>query len=207
MANHRPPFRVVCFTVLMVLIAASRAHATLITITSASFSGSESVADFTVATSQSLPYSEDGATFVSFSGPLSSVLSFNNFLFMAGSGTLRIDFSVPQIRAGFFFGAPIGSGITISAQAFSDLAGTQSLGTIGLGSFVANQTGFVGFEADALLSRADISFAVSGAFPPASFLIDDFRFEPGTPIPEPSTLLLTLVGGAWLARHARRQRR
>jgi hypothetical protein len=207
MANHRPPLRVLCFTVLMVLIAASRAHATLITITSASFSGSESVADFTVATTQLLPYSEDGATFVSYSGPLSSVLSFNNFLFMAGSGTLRVDFSVPQIRAGFFFGAPIGSGITISAQAFSDLAGTQSLGTIGLGSFAANQTGFVGFEADALLSRADISFAVSSAS--ASFRIDDFRFEPGaTPVPEPETLLLTLVGGGWLAaRHARRQRR
>jgi len=124
---------------------------------------------------------------------------------MAGSGTLRVNFSDPEIRAGFFFNTQFGPA-TVSVQAFSDLLGTQSLGQLVLGSFVAGQSGFVGFQADALFLRADISFVVSSST--ASFFIDDFRFEPGaTAVPEPSTIVLTLIGAGWLGRRLHRHRR
>jgi hypothetical protein len=205
MSNHRRLIDVACFTALLLFTVASKAHATMIPISIGAFSGSEDIADFTVGASQSLPYSEEGATFASFSGPLASVLSFNNFLFMAGSGTLRVNFSDPEIRAGFVFGNELAGPATITAEAFSDLLGTQSLGQLALGSFAANQIGFVGFAADAPFLRADISFAVSNAS--ASFRIDDFRFEPGaTAVPEPSTLILTLCGVGWLSSRRRWQR-
>ena len=131
------------------------------------------------------------------------MLSFNNFLFMAGNGTLRVNFNDPEIRAGFLFFNSIGGTATVSVQAFADLSGTQSLGTLILGSFGANQSGFVGFQANAPFLRADISFAVP---PTASFFIDDFRFEP-TAVPEPATIALTFLGAGWLGRQVRRRRR
>jgi hypothetical protein len=206
MSNHRRLIDVACFTALLLFAVTNKAHATLIPISIGAFSGNERIADFTVAASQTLPYSEEGATFASFSGQAASVLSFNNFLFMGGSGTLRVNFSDPEIRAGFVFGNGLGDPATITAQAFSDVLGTQSLGQVVLGSFAANQIGFVGFAADAPFLRADISFAVSNAS--ASFRIDDFRFESGaTAIPEPSTVILTLCGASWLSSRRRRQRR
>ena len=205
MARHTRRLRIACFTALVLIGAASTAHATLIPISMGAFSGGEHVADFTVGVSQPLPYSEDGATFASFSGLAANVLSGNNFLFMTGTGILRVNFAAPELRAGFFFGNSL-SMATISVQAFSDLAGAVSLGTLGLGSFAVNQTGFVGFQADAPFLRADVSFSVASAT--ASFRIDDFRFEPGaSAVPEPATLALTLVGIGWLGRHAQRRRR
>jgi len=196
--------RVACFTAIAVVSIAARAQASLISITTAAFSPSAQIAHFTVGSSQPLPYSEVGATFASFSGLTSSVLSFNNFLFMAGSGTLRVNFSAPEIRAGFLFTNDSAGTATLSVQAFSDLAGTLSIGTLGLGSFNAGQGGFVGFQGDALFSRVDISFSLPSST--ASYRIDDFRFEP-TAVPEPTTVVLTLLGVGWLGTHARRLRR
>lgn len=206
MSNPGRPLRVLCFTALAFFAVTSRAHATLIPIGIGAFSGSAHVADFTVPTTQPLPYSEEGAMFASFSGFASNVISGANFLFMAGSGTLRVNFSDPEIRAGFFFFNSSPGPAAFSVEAFSDLLGTQSLGQLMLASFGAGQSGFVGFQADALFLRADISFGVSG--PTASFFIDDFRFEPGvTAVPEPSTIALTLVGAGWLARRRHGRRR
>jgi len=196
--------RVACLTALGVVAIAAKAQASLISITSGAFSPSASVAHFTVASSQPLPYSEVGATFASFSGPLSSVLSFNNFLFMAGSGTLRVNFSAPEIRAGFLFSNTTNVTTSLLVQAFSDLAGTQSIGTLALGSFGAGQSGFVGFQGDALFSRADISISLPS--PNGSYFIDDFRFEANA-VPEPTTIVLTLIGVGWLGNQARRHRR
>jgi hypothetical protein len=198
--------RVVSASAVILLTAASTAHAALIPITIGAFSGSERVVDFTVGLSQPLPYTEEGATFASYSGPLASVLSVNNFLFMAGSGTLQVNFNDPPSRAGFFFGAPLSSGATLMAQVFADVQGTQSLGSLALGTFNANQSGFVGFQADAPFGRADISFAVANAS--ASFRIDDFRFEPSaTTVPEPATLIVTLMGAGWFGRRFAGRRR
>ena len=204
MSNRSRLLGVACFTALVLLAIATKAQATLISIPIGAFSGSAHVADFTVGSNQPLPYSEEGATFASFSGLASNVLSGGNFLFMAGSGTLGVNFSDPEIQAGFFFFNASGVVATLSVQAFSDLSGTVSLGTLALGSFGPNQSGFVGFQADALFIHADISFTLPS--PTASFFIDDFRFEP-TAVPEPATLVLTLLGAGWLGRQARRRRR
>ena len=203
MSNRSRLLRVACFIAFVLLAMAARAQASLIPITIGAFSASAHVADFTVGSNQPLPYSEDGATFASFSGFASNVLGFNDFLFMSGTGTLRVNFSDPEIRAGFLFNNSFGTA-TLSVQAFSDVLGTLSLGTLALGSFAPNQSGFVGFQADALFSRADISFTVPTQT--SSFFIDDFRFEP-TAVPEPATMVLTLLGAGWLGRQARRRPR
>ena len=206
MSNPARPLRIVCFTALVLFLVASRADATLIPIPIGAFSGNALVVNFTVPTTQALPYSEDGATFASFSGTASSVISGANFLFMAGSGNLPVTFSSPELQAGFFFSNASLGPATVSVQAFSDLLGTQSLGQLVLGNFGPGQSGFVGFQADALFLRADISFAASS--PTASFFIDDFRFEAGaTAVPEPATIVLTLIGAGWLGNRLHRHRR
>jgi hypothetical protein len=198
-------FRILCLATLLLLTVAGTAHATLITITSGVFSPGASVADFTVATTQPLPYSEDGATFAAFSGFASGVLTFNNFLNLAGSGTLRVNFASPELRAGFSLRAPLGSSATVSVQAFSDLLGTVSLGSVVLGTLTPNQVGFLGFQASAPFLRADVAFAVTGTT--ASYQLDDFRFEPGA-VPEPASLvLLGLTGSGWIAGRGMRRRR
>jgi hypothetical protein len=189
--------------IFVVLAAAPRASADPIVIPLGAFSGSEQVVQFAVAVTQPLPYSEDGATFSSYSGLAASVLSFNNFLFMGGPGTLAVSFSDPVTMAGFNFANSFGAA-TVGAEVFADPLGLQSLGQVSLGSFAPLQAGFLGFANDAPFLRANISFAVPGN---ASFTIDDFRFDDTNPIPEPGTITLTLVGLGWLGNRLRRQAR
>ena len=202
-----PPRRLVrqatLFVFLILLTWAPRASADPIMIPLSAFSGSEQVVQFGVATTQPLPYSEDGATFVTYTGFAASVLSFNNFLSMGGSGTLIVTFSDPVAMAGFDFVNSFGAA-TLGAQVFADSSGLQPLGQVSLGSFAPLQRGFVGFANDVAFSRASISFAVPGN---ASFFIDDFRFEDTNPIPEPGTITLTLAGLGWLGNRMRRRRR
>jgi hypothetical protein len=166
------------------------------------FSGNERVVQFGVSTTQPLPYSENGATFVSYTGLAASVLSFNAFLFMAGPGTLTVTFSVPVTRAGFNFVNSFGAA-TIEAEVFADPHGLQALGHVDLGSFAPMQTGFVGFAADAAFTRADISFAVPAT---ASFFIDDFRFEGPALGAELGTITLGLLGVALIGSRMGRRR-
>jgi PEP-CTERM motif len=186
----------------ILLASPSKSHAALIQIPLGGFSGTATVADFTVAATQRLPYSEDGATFASFSGLLASVLSGNNFLSMAGTGVLDVTFSTPVTRAGFQVFPSIFP-LQISVEAFADLQGTQSVGQIPLGTFTANQLSFTGFEATALFSRVSIGFTPQPQT--ASFFIDDFRFERSSlAVPEPATLAMMLIGAGWLVGRMRR---
>ena len=187
----------------LVLASAPRASADPIVIPLSAFAGSEQVVQFAVGVTQPLPYSEDGATFLTYSGLAASVLSFNNFLFMAGPGTLAVTFSDAVTMAGFNFANSLGAA-SISAEVFADPLGLQSLGQVSLGSFAPLQAGFVGFANDTPFLRANISFAVPGT---ASFNIDDFRFDDTAPIPEPGTITLTLVGLGWLGSRLRRRAR
>jgi hypothetical protein len=172
------------------------------------FSATAEVVDFTVATTQPLPYSNNGVTFASFSGFLSSVVSGTNFLFMSGPGTLSIVFSEPITMVGFRF-------VTATAPAqlnttlFEDPGGASSIGQLALGTFnpgpfIPGQP-FVGFGSTSPFTRADISFAVPGTF--SSYLIDDFRFDDSAPIPEPGTVSLTLAGLGLLGHRIRRRMR
>ncbi len=189
--------------IVVLLTCNSSASADPISIPLSAFSGSESVVQFDVATIQPLPYSENGVTFVTYTGLIASVLPGNNFLFMGGSGTLPVTFSDPVTMAGFNFANSFGAA-TVAAEVFADPLGLQSLGQVSLGSFAPLQRGFVGFANDVPFSRATISFAVPGN---ASFFIDDFRFDDVEPVPEPGTLTLTLVGLGWLGHRVRRGRR
>jgi len=192
-------------SLLMVILLASpsKSEAALIQIPLSAFSGSANVADFAVAATQGLPYSEDGATFASFSGLQASVLSVNNFLFMAGTGVLTVTFGSPVTRTGFQV-SPSFFPLQISIAAFADLQGTQSVGQLALGSFAANQAAFAGVEATAPFSRVSIGFTTQTTT--ASYFIDDFRFErgPGS-VPEPATLATMLLGAGWLAGRRRRK--
>ena len=196
-------FRATALVMFILFTWSARASADVIAIPLSAFSGTERVVEFTVSTTQPLPYSEDGATFTGFTGFASSVLSFNNFLFMGGSGILSVTFSDPVTIAGFNFVNSFGPA-AVAADVFGDLEGLQTLGQVNLGSFAPLQRGFVGFAADAAFSRADISFAVPGI---ASFFIDDFRFDNTAPIPEPGTITLALLGVGLLGTRLRSRMR
>jgi hypothetical protein len=189
--------------VLTALVLVPRlASADVIQIPATAFSGTESIVQFTVSTSQPLPYSEDGANFLGYTGFFSGLIGGNAFLSLSGPGTLTVTFDEPVTMAGFTFMNAL-SPAGVRAAVFSDLAGLQPVGQIIFPSFTAQQTGFVGWFADASFSRADITFAVPTQF--ASFVIDDFRFDTGQPVPEPGTIALTLGGLTLLARRMRRR--
>ena len=200
--HFRRPLRV-ALSSLILLACVSNVSADPISIPLGAFSGSESVVQFGVATTQSLPYSEDGATFQAYSGFAASVLGGNQFLFMGGSGILPVTFTDPVTMAGFTFVNSFGAA-TISAEVFADPLGLQSLGQVSLGSFVPLQQSFVGFANNVAFSRANISFGVPGT---ASFFIDDFRFDGDQPVPEPGTITLTLIGLGCLRRYMTRRQR
>lgn len=187
----------------VLLTSLSAAEADPISIPLSAFSGNELIVQFTVPVTQSLPYSEDGATFQTYTGSAASVLSGNNFLFMGGSGILPVTFSDPVTMAGFTFVNSFGSA-TVAAEVFADPLGVQSLGQVSLGSFAPLQSGFIGFANGVPFSRANLSFTVPST---ASFFIDDFRFEGTAPVPEPGTIMLTLAGLGWLGHRVRRAKR
>lgn len=189
-----------CIVVLLIY-GSSAASADPIPVPLGAFSGSESVVQFNVAVTQPLPYSEDGATFATYTGLAASVLSFNNFLFMAGSGTLPVTFSDPVTMAGLSLGSSSFGAVTVAAEVFADPLGLHSLGQVSLGSFAG---GFVGLGNDVAFSRVNLSFAVPAN---ASFFIDDFRFEATEPVPEPATITLALAGLGWLGHRVRHRRR
>lgn len=177
---------------LVLFQVAGSAEASLINIEQSGFSGQEKVAQFTVDDRVALPYFENGATFVSFSGFFASVFEFDQ-LGAGGTGTLTITFAQPVSRAGFrFFNASFISDEGISAEVFSDAAGTNSLGELSLGTFAPDIPLFAGFESNTgSFARLDLVFSAGTM---DSFLIDDFRFEN---VPEPGMLtpmLLALVG-------------
>ena len=180
---------------------ARQASADVIQIPVTAFSGAESLVQFTVSSSQPLPYSEDGANFLGYTGFFSGLIGGNAFLSLSGPGTLTVTFDEPLTMAGFTFlnsFSPAG----VRAAVFSDLAGLQPVGQVIFPGFAALQTGFVGWASDAPFSRAEISFAVPTQF--ASFVMDDFRFDTSQPVPEPGTIVLTLGGLTLLARRMRR---
>ena len=128
----------------------------------------------------------------------------NAFLSLAGPGTLTVTFDQPVSMGGFNFSnsfSPAG----VRTAVFSDLAGLQPVGQVIFPGFAPLQSGFVGWSADAPFARAEITFAVPSQF--ASFVIDDFRFDTGTPIPEPGTMVLALTGLGLVARHVTRRAR
>ena len=200
MSTPRRVSSLASLAICLILASAPQASADPIVIPLSAFSSSEQVVQFAVGATQPLPYSEDGATFLSYSGLAASVLSFNGFLFMGGSGTLAVTFSEAVTMAGFNFSNSLGAA-TVAAEVFADPLGLQSLGPVSLGSFAPLQAGFLGFANSAPFVRANISFAVPGN---ASFNIDDFRFDDTNPIPEPGTITLTLVGLGWLGTRLRR---
>ena len=175
-----------------------------ITISVGAFSGTEQVVQFTVATTQPLPYSEDGATFNPYPGPLSSVISLNNFLALAGPGTLSVTFASPVTLAGFdfFAGSQFAAPAAISAEVFTDPLGLESLGAVNLGAFGPARQ-FVGFASESPFTRANITFGVATAT--SSFVIDDFRFDNTSPVPEPGTITLTMLGLGWIGSRIRRR--
>jgi hypothetical protein len=189
----------------LIMVAASRpTSADPIPISAVAFSGTEQVIQFTVATTQPLPYSEGGATFSPYPGPLSSVISSNNFLALAGPGTLTVTFASPVTLAGFdfFAGSQFAAPAPISAEVFTDPLGLQSLGAVNLGAFGPARQ-FVGFASELPFTRADITFGV--ATRTSSFVIDDFRFENTAPVPEPGTITLTVLGLGWMGSRIRRR--
>jgi len=196
-----PRCRLLMLVVVTLLTSAWVAAADPIRIPLGAFSGSEQVVQFGVTSTQSLPYAEDGATFVRYTGPTSSVLSFNQFLFMSGTGVLTVAFGDQVTRAGFDFVNSLGTA-DVGVQLFRDPSGLLSLGQSSLGSFAPLERAFIGFTADAPFSRADISFTVPGT---ASFFIDDFRFDGAAPVPEPGTIGLTMLGLGWLGQRIRRK--
>src|SRR5829696_580222 len=205
MMDSARAIRVLGFSVLAVVASARPGSADPITIPLGAFSGTEQVVQFTVASTQPLPYSEDGATFSPYPGPLSSVIAFNNFLALAGPGTLSVTFASPITMAGFdfFAGLQLAGPTPISAEVFADLQGLQSLGSVNLGSFGPARQ-FVGFASAAPFTRANITFGVA---PAASFVIDDFRFDDVSPVPEPGTITLTMLGLGWVGSRIRRRSR
>ena len=195
---------VVGLGILTMLAAPRTGSADPISISVGAFSGAQQVVQFTVATTQRLPYSEDGATFHPYPGPLSSVISLNNFLALAGPGTLGVTFASPITMAGFdfFAGSQFAAPSPISAEIFADPLGLQSLGAVNLGAFGPARQ-FVGFASEVPFTRANITFGVATAT--ASFVIDDFRFENTSPVPEPGTITLTLLGLGWMGSRIRRR--
>jgi hypothetical protein len=166
------------------------------------FSGTESLVQFTVSSSQPLPYSEDGANFLGYTGFFAGLIGGNAFLSLSGPGTLTVTFDEPVTMAGFRFinsFSPAG----VRAAVFGDVAGVQPVGQVIFPGFGALESGFVGWFADAPFSRAEISFGVPS--PLASFVMDDFRFDNSQPVPEPGTIALTLGGLTLLARRMRRR--
>jgi len=197
---------VLALVILTALAAPPRSSADPFAISAAAFSGTEQVVQFTVATTQPLPYSEDGATFNPYPGPLSSVISSNNFLALAGSGTLNVTFASPITLAGFDFFAGLQSAAptAISAEVFTDPLGLQSLGAVNLGAFGPARQ-FAGFASETPFTRANITFGVATST--SSFVIDDFRFENASPVPEPGTITLTMLGLGWVGSRIRRRLR
>jgi hypothetical protein len=193
---------VVGLGILTMLGAPRSGSADPIPISIGAFSGAEQVVQFTVATTQPLPYTEDGATFNPYPGPLSSVISLNNFLALAGPGTLGVTFASPVTMAGFDFFAGLQSAppSAISVELFADPLGLQSLGAVNLGTFGPARQ-FVGFASESPFTRADITFGVATAT--ASFVVDDFRFENTSPVPEPGTITLTMLGLGWMGSRIR----
>jgi hypothetical protein len=188
----------------VLVISNQSATADTIQIPITAFADTATIVEFGVASSAPLPYSEDGANFLSYSGFSSSVIGGNAFLSLAGPGTLTVIFDQPVNMAGFNFSnsfSPAG----VRAAVFSDLAGLQPVGQVIFPGFAPLQSGFVGWAADAPFALAEITFAVPSQF--ASFVIDDFRFDTGAPIPEPGTMMLALTGLGLLARHIARQAR
>ena len=197
--TDRRLFSAVILTALILFPSSASADVFQIPVTA--FSGTESVVQFTVSSSQPLPYSEDGANFLGYTGFFSGLIGGNAFLSLSGPGTLAVTFDEPVTIAGFNFLNSL-SPAGIRAAVFSDVAGSQPVGQVIFPGFAALQTGFVGWAADAPFSRAEITFAVPTQF--ASFVIDDFRFDTSQPVPEPGTIVLTLGGLTLLARRVRR---
>jgi hypothetical protein len=178
------------------------ASADVIQIPVTAFSGTESIVQFNVSSSQPLPYSEDGANFLSYTGVASGLFGGSALLSLSGPGTLTVTFDEPVMMAGFVFMNSF-STAGVRAAVFSDLAGLQPVGQIIFPSFTALQTGFVGWSADAPFSRAEISFGVPSQL--TSFAMADFRFDTSQPVPEPGTIALTLSGLTLLARRLSRR--
>jgi len=102
----------------------------------------------------------------------------------------------------FFAGSQFAAPTPISAEVFTDPLGLQSLGAVTLGAFGPARQ-FVGFASDSPFTRANITFGV--ATPTASFVIDDFRFDTASPVPEPGTITLTMLGLGWMGSRIRRR--
>jgi hypothetical protein len=195
------------------LLLACTAEASLILIPNSAISGNARAATFDVGDTQGLPYSESGATFESFSGLFASVLSVNNFLAMAGDGTLVVTFDTPVLRSGLFFFNSFGGTQELSAAVFADTAGTTQTGEISLGTFFPEgsgqvNSGTVAFESDAPFSRLHLTVTNLTPGPaPASYFIDDFRFEGAIPEPATFVLLAAPVAGLLLSGWRRASRK
>ena len=112
---------------------------------------------------------------------------------------MNIDFSTPQSRVGVLFLGSLNSTFTLAVYSGATLL--ESL-TSSLGPGASGTEGFLALE-NSDITRA-VVYSTNSSAQNWNFSIDDLKFDGGTPVPEPTTLLL--LGGGLVGLVARRRR-
>jgi hypothetical protein len=193
-------------TTFLLAVGVSTSWAALTAVTSGDFSGVETVVSFPGSGNPFTdPFNEDGVTFDHFSNATFGYLPFNTTHYYpayappSSSGTLPFIFDSPITIVGF----DVTLMNSMSLEAFSDTAGTLSLGSLGFGDNATNTPVLIGLVSDTPFRRLVLT-----ASPTSSAAeVENFRYENTGTAPAPASLWLLGSGLALFAAWRRRRQR
>jgi hypothetical protein len=191
-------------TTFLLAVGVSTSWAALTAVTSGDFSGVETVVSFPGSGNPFTdPFNEDGVTFDHFSNATFGYLPFNTTHYYPASnatlsGTLPFIFDSPITIVGF----DVTRMDSMSLEAFSDTAGTLSLGSLGFGNAGVSRL-LIGLVSDTPFRRLVLT-----ASPTSSAAeVANFRYENTGTAPAPASLWLLGSGLALFAAWRRRRQR